>query len=250
MWFIARRMKNVNRHLLNNDQDKDISTDDVFCKEHYQQPAYRIVDAIEAHKQTHQPTMLDALHMPLLVTIEMDMTGEKEVRKVPDFQKLVKLNHSFDHGQQRSILFFSNEQVSVVAAGIPVIPWHCTLALSLSCTLSSTEKLGTGQGGRCNRGRRHQSNPCRSQGQLAVRRLRIHCGPCGHHDGADAAARPAEAAIPVVEGANGRHRFAGTGPIVHRRHLGRGPKGRYPKGFRCGQHNCRNGERRSIQTSL
>lgn len=122
--FIARRMKNINKHLLDNDQDKDISTDDVFLKAHYQRPAYRIVDAIEAHKQTHQPSMLDALHMPLHVTIEMDMNGEKEIKKVSNFQKLVKLNHPFDHGQERSILFFSNEQVSVllVCCGIPRIP--------------------------------------------------------------------------------------------------------------------------------
>lgn len=93
------------------DEDKEISNDDVFCKEHYQLPTYRIVDAIEAHKTTHQPMMLDALHMPLKMSIEMDMNGEKVVKKVSDFRRLVKLNHTFEHGQERSILFFGKDQV-------------------------------------------------------------------------------------------------------------------------------------------
>lgn len=99
--------------MLHNDQDKEISTDDAFSDVHYQRPTYKLIDAIEAHKQTHHPSMLDALHQSLNLTVEMDMSGERESKNVSDFRKLVRLNHPFEHGQERSILFFAKDEVRI-----------------------------------------------------------------------------------------------------------------------------------------
>lgn len=98
---------------MNYDGDKEISADDVFSIEHYQRPTFTFVDAIEAHKEAHHPTMLDAMHEPLNISIEMDMRGEREIKNVSDFRQLVKLAHPFDHGQQRKILFFAREEVNM-----------------------------------------------------------------------------------------------------------------------------------------
>lgn len=70
-----------------------------------------MAEAIQFHKENHDPTMYDALNSPLNVAIEMNMIGDKPTRLVSNFQKLVPIQHSFDHGQERTILAFAKEEV-------------------------------------------------------------------------------------------------------------------------------------------
>lgn len=57
--------------------------------------------------------MLDALNTSLNMAVEMNMEGDKPTRLVSNFQKLVNIQHRFDHGQNHSILVFAKEEVSV-----------------------------------------------------------------------------------------------------------------------------------------
>lgn len=57
--------------------------------------------------------MLDALNTPLNMAVEMNMQGDKPTRLVGNFQKLVNIQHTFDHGQKHSILVFAKDEVSV-----------------------------------------------------------------------------------------------------------------------------------------
>lgn len=229
------------------DEDKEISNDDVFCKEHYQLPTYRIVDAIEAHKTTHQPMMLDALHMPLKMSIEMDMNGEKVVKKVSDFRRLVKLNHTFDHGQERSILFFGKDQVRSFywsekfsdycrrrffnARRIFPLARNGFSKKNALLSFLGTATLQRSPRGWRHRGRRQRTHSSRSQRKRQARRLRIHCGARGHHDGIVTATRSAEAKISIAKGANGRHRSKSIDSIVYRWHFNRRQKRWFPENF-------------------
>lgn len=87
--------------------------DDAYPGRYYRWPLYKVADAIQAHKDTHHPSVYDAMNLPLNVAIEMNMDGEKSTRMVANFQKLVMIKHSFDHGQQRNILVFAKEEVNI-----------------------------------------------------------------------------------------------------------------------------------------
>lgn len=104
--------KQVDKHQVNLNEQKKVAEDDAFPGRYYQWPLFRINDAIQAHKETHDPTMYDALHMPLNISVEMNMIGEKKTRLVSNFQKLVKIQYPFEHGQKRSLLVFAKEEVS------------------------------------------------------------------------------------------------------------------------------------------
>lgn len=110
-FVFVHRERNIDKHMLNNDQDKEISKDDAYSDIHYQRPTFSFIDAVEAFKQTHHSTMLDAMHMPLNMTVEIDMSGVRDTKNVADFRRLVRLNYPFDHGQERAILFFAKDEV-------------------------------------------------------------------------------------------------------------------------------------------
>lgn len=91
---------------------KAVATDDAYPGRYYRWPHFRVADAIQFHKETHDPTMYDALNTPLNLSVEMNMIGDKPSRLVSNFQKLVVIQHPFEHGQDRSILVFAKEEVN------------------------------------------------------------------------------------------------------------------------------------------
>lgn len=88
------------------------ATDDAFPGRFYRRPRFRVADAIQFHKEVHDPTMYDAMNTSLNMAVEMNMQGDKPTRLVSNFQKLVNIQHRFDHGQKHSILVFAKEEVS------------------------------------------------------------------------------------------------------------------------------------------
>lgn len=107
LFFFLRNF--VDKHA-NNDW-KSVATDDAFPGRFYRRPRFRVADAIQFHKELHDPTMLDAMSATLNMAVEMDMQGDKPTRLVSNFQKLVNIQHRFDHGQKHSILVFAKEEV-------------------------------------------------------------------------------------------------------------------------------------------
>lgn len=100
----------MDKHLAND--WKVVATDDAYPGRYYRWPHFRVADAIQFHKETHDPTMYDALNTPLNLSVEMNMIGDKPSRLVSNFQKLVVIQHPFEHGQDRSILVFAKEEVN------------------------------------------------------------------------------------------------------------------------------------------
>lgn len=92
---------------------KRIATDDAYPGRYYRWPLYKVIEAIQAHKHTHHPEIYDSMNSPLNVAIELNMVGDKPTRMVGNFQKLVMIKHSFDHGQERNILVFAKEEVNI-----------------------------------------------------------------------------------------------------------------------------------------
>lgn len=102
--------KQVDKHLT--DDYKLLATDDAFPRRYYRIPTFRLADGIQFHKEVLDPTMWDALDSPLNLSVEMNMKAEKGTKFVNSFQKLVVIQHPFEHGQERSILVFAKDDVS------------------------------------------------------------------------------------------------------------------------------------------
>lgn len=71
-----------------------------------------MVEAIQAHRETHDPTMYDVPNAPLDILIELNMQGEKKTRFVGNFSKLARIEYPFDHGEDRRVLAFAKDDVS------------------------------------------------------------------------------------------------------------------------------------------
>lgn len=56
--------------------------------------------------------MYDVPNAQLNVSIELNMQGEKITRFVSNFQKLAMIEYPFEHGENRSVLAFANDEVS------------------------------------------------------------------------------------------------------------------------------------------
>lgn len=87
-------------------------TDSAYPGRYYQWMPYTVVQAIQMHRETHDPTMYNVPDAPLNILIEINMQGEKKTRFVTNFQKLAMIQHPFDHGEERQVLAFAKEDVS------------------------------------------------------------------------------------------------------------------------------------------
>lgn len=70
-----------------------------------------MVEAIECHRETHHPTMYGLPNAPLNVLIELNTEGEKKAKFIGNFQKMVAIEHPFDHGEDRIILALAKDEV-------------------------------------------------------------------------------------------------------------------------------------------
>ncbi|GBP14578.1 Probable RNA-directed DNA polymerase from transposon BS [Eumeta japonica] len=100
--------KPVNKHL--DDSYKKICTDDVFPMRYFRWIVYTAEQAIEAHKETHHPTMYNDLNAYILAHVELNMQAVKKNRYIDNFTRIILLPHTFPRDDQRTILAFCKGQ--------------------------------------------------------------------------------------------------------------------------------------------
>ncbi|XP_050349660.1 50S ribosomal protein L1 [Nymphalis io] len=94
----------VNKHL--DYAFKMESKDDVYPMRYYRWLTYTTEDAIEAHKETHDPTMYNALDSFVFAQIEFNMEAVKKNRYLDNIVRLTLLPHFFQRDEERTILAF------------------------------------------------------------------------------------------------------------------------------------------------
>lgn len=67
-------------------------------------------EAVNCHRETHHPTMINLPNAPLMAHVELNMQGEKITRFVDNFQRMVAIPHVFNHGENRNIIVFAKGQ--------------------------------------------------------------------------------------------------------------------------------------------
>lgn len=94
----------VNKHL--DDSFKMESKDDVYPMRYYRRLTYSTEDAINAHKETHDPTMYNSLDSFVFAQIEFNMEAVKKNRYLENVARLTLLPHYFPRDEERTILAF------------------------------------------------------------------------------------------------------------------------------------------------
>ncbi|XP_055642447.1 39S ribosomal protein L1, mitochondrial [Toxorhynchites rutilus septentrionalis] len=98
----------VNKHI--DDSWKQDPVDDCWVGKYYKWRVYSIEEAIQCHRETHHPTMYNLPNAPLHAHIELNMQAEKITRFVDNFQRMVAIPHSFEHGENRNVIVFAKGQ--------------------------------------------------------------------------------------------------------------------------------------------
>ncbi|XP_037975532.2 50S ribosomal protein L1 [Plutella xylostella] len=98
----------VSKHL--DDSFKQISKDDVFPMRYYRWPVYSAEDAVQAHQETHHPTMFNVPDALVFARVELNMEAVKKNRYLESFTKLTLLPHGFSRDEERTILAFCKGQ--------------------------------------------------------------------------------------------------------------------------------------------
>ncbi|XP_037076623.1 39S ribosomal protein L1, mitochondrial-like [Pollicipes pollicipes] len=99
--------------------------DDVYVRNWFRWPEYRMEQAVEMHRETHHPTVYNRPHELLFATIELDMQMDKRTRFADPVRQVVTLPHAFEFAAPREVAVFCQsaaarqlaEQIGVTVYG-------------------------------------------------------------------------------------------------------------------------------------
>ncbi|CAN8019958.1 unnamed protein product [Ixodes persulcatus] len=99
--------------------DKNPPVDDVYFLESFVPPVYAAVDAIEMHRESHHPTVLDDADAFLYAFVELDLRTKKKNRYRDNFAGTVLFNHGFEFTkrQKRILALCKNTDLATEALG-------------------------------------------------------------------------------------------------------------------------------------
>lgn len=84
--------------------------DDVFLQKDYKLRIFQFQEAMEAVRETHHPTMYNLPNAFVSATVEISTTTHnKKVKYIDPWTHIVQVDHTFDHGDDRSIIAFCKE---------------------------------------------------------------------------------------------------------------------------------------------
>ncbi|XP_053975402.1 50S ribosomal protein L1 [Hylaeus volcanicus] len=106
--------------IINYEDLKKESIDDVWFLKYHKPPVYSFKEAIEFHRETHHPTMYNTPNANVCARIGLNLQSEKKTKTISRFTKIINTPHLFDTGGKRSVLAFSKtaqDQESAKEAG-------------------------------------------------------------------------------------------------------------------------------------
>lgn len=93
-----------------------LPVDDVYVDLYYRKKLYSVCEAVQCHKETHHPDICNKPDADLHVSIELNMRAEKKTRFMDDIRRIVAVPHTFEHGEDRSVIAFSKTDEDHAAA--------------------------------------------------------------------------------------------------------------------------------------
>ncbi|KAJ9581903.1 hypothetical protein L9F63_003762 [Diploptera punctata] len=105
------------------DNEKPVSPDNVWISRAYRWPVYNFADAIECHRESSHPTVINRPNNEIYANIELDMRAVKANRFLDPFTRVVSTPHPFINDGPRPVLAFCKThelQRSALEAGATV----------------------------------------------------------------------------------------------------------------------------------
>ncbi|XP_008559084.1 50S ribosomal protein L1 [Microplitis demolitor] len=93
--------------LFDDDTKKKEAVDDVWIERLFRRKVYSFNEAIECHRDTHQPERYDDPNAFVNAFIEINMQTERPTKLVEKFSRNVHMPHIFDHGEKRRVIAFA-----------------------------------------------------------------------------------------------------------------------------------------------
>ncbi|KAL1464645.1 hypothetical protein WDU94_004273 [Cyamophila willieti] len=86
------------------------SEDDIYMQKDYKLRIFQFQEALASIRETHHPTMYNLPNAYVGATVEIStITHQKKVKYIDPWTQIVELEHTFDHGEDRSIIAFCKE---------------------------------------------------------------------------------------------------------------------------------------------
>ncbi|KAI5755739.1 hypothetical protein M8J77_019288 [Diaphorina citri] len=84
--------------------------DDIYLQKDYKLRIFQFQEALAAIRETHHPTMYNLPRAFIGATVEISTTThQKKVKYMDPWTHIVEVEHSFDHGEDRSIIAFCSQ---------------------------------------------------------------------------------------------------------------------------------------------
>lgn len=93
------------------DRSLKTTTDDVWVMKLHPQPVYSIQQAIECHRETHHPTMLNKPNAFVNAFIELNMKYKNRNKYIDKFSNTINLPYPFDSGTQVNTLLALSKDI-------------------------------------------------------------------------------------------------------------------------------------------
>ncbi len=97
-------------------KDLDTIVDDVFVTELYKQITYSLVEAIDMHRETHEPSMLNEPNALVDATLELDLRTKKKTRFLDTFKGIISYPNKFEFSANRKIIAICKKEEDQLAA--------------------------------------------------------------------------------------------------------------------------------------
>ncbi|XP_059477004.1 large ribosomal subunit protein uL1 [Neocloeon triangulifer] len=108
---------------MDDDLWRPVPMDDVYPFKYFQQPKYSFEEAVQCHRETHDPTMYNRPDALLKLVVELDLHGERKTKFLEKLFGLVDTPHPFDQQIKRTIVVFTkngDDKNKALAAGASV----------------------------------------------------------------------------------------------------------------------------------
>ncbi|KAG7190964.1 hypothetical protein KM043_007015 [Ampulex compressa] len=99
-----KQIRNINLKVT--DAKKLPVIDNVWLARFHKWKYYPFAEAVQCHRETHHPTMYNLPNSNLQVLIELNLYNAKKTKIMHEFSHLVRIPHTFDHGEEREIVAF------------------------------------------------------------------------------------------------------------------------------------------------
>lgn len=109
---------------------KRVPQDDVWLREHYPVPRYRLTDALQMHRELAAPEMQDSMNALVYTELELDMSKKKKTQFMSVISGTVLYPHLYEDGIENRVVALTKdpeeetkciEQGAVYAGGLKVI---------------------------------------------------------------------------------------------------------------------------------